>query len=189
VPHPAAQRLRRPPHRGHRRQARALDPQRAQHRPGDGHRRRGLDGLLRLFNEPAGRGYLERGASRGDCSTGSDLLGISGIANLLAAIKFARWFELGERDVVLTVATDSMELYGEPPAELTDERGASTATDAAADERHALPGSSSTDNVAELGYWDRKRIHNLKYFTWVEQQGKTSRRSTPSGTRDEWQLL
>jgi hypothetical protein len=27
--------------------------------------------------------------------------------------------------------------------------------------------------VEELGYWDQKRIHNLKYFTWVEQQGKT----------------
>ena len=23
----------------------------------------------------------------------------------------------------------------------------------------------------ELGYYDRKRIHNLKYYTWVEQQG------------------
>jgi hypothetical protein len=30
----------------------------------------------------------------------------------------------------------------------------------------------STANVQELGHWDRKRIHNLKYFTWVEQQGK-----------------
>jgi hypothetical protein len=29
------------------------------------------------------------------------------------------------------------------------------------------------DHMLELGYWDRKRIHNLKYFTWVEQQGKT----------------
>jgi hypothetical protein len=25
----------------------------------------------------------------------------------------------------------------------------------------------------ELSYTDRKRIHNLKYFTWVEQQGKS----------------
>jgi cysteine synthase len=27
--------------------------------------------------------------------------------------------------------------------------------------------------VKELTYPDRKAIHNLKYFTWVEQQGKT----------------
>ena len=26
--------------------------------------------------------------------------------------------------------------------------------------------------MQELNYYDRKRIHNLKYFTWVEQQGK-----------------
>jgi hypothetical protein len=27
--------------------------------------------------------------------------------------------------------------------------------------------------MLELTYVDRRRIHNLKYFTWVEQQGKT----------------
>jgi hypothetical protein len=25
----------------------------------------------------------------------------------------------------------------------------------------------------ELSYYDKKRMHNLKYFTWIEQQGKT----------------
>jgi hypothetical protein len=29
--------------------------------------------------------------------------------------------------------------------------------------------------MIELTYPDRKRVHNLKYFTWVEQQGKTYR--------------
>jgi len=33
---------------------------------------------------------------------------------------------------------------------------------------------ASTADMAELSYPERKRIHNLKYFTWVEQQGKTS---------------
>lgn len=27
--------------------------------------------------------------------------------------------------------------------------------------------------VHECSYRDRKRMHNLKYFTWVEQRGKT----------------
>ena len=27
--------------------------------------------------------------------------------------------------------------------------------------------------MLELSYYDRKRMHNLKYFTWIEQQGKT----------------
>ncbi|MBE0667835.1 MAG: pyridoxal-5-phosphate-dependent protein subunit beta, partial [Bacteroidales bacterium] len=31
---------------------------------------------------------------------------------------------------------------------------------------------TGTDNMKELGYNDRKKVHNLKYYTWVEQQGK-----------------
>jgi hypothetical protein len=27
--------------------------------------------------------------------------------------------------------------------------------------------------MEELGYRERQRIHNLKYYTWVEQQGRT----------------
>ena len=30
----------------------------------------------------------------------------------------------------------------------------------------------STDAIVEMTYYDKKRMHNLKYFTWVEQQGK-----------------
>ena len=50
---------------------------------------------------------------------------------------------------------------------------ASTApADAAADFARYLHGQS-TDNMLELRYPDRRRVHNLKYFTWVEQQGKS----------------
>ena len=31
----------------------------------------------------------------------------------------------------------------------------------------------SIDHVKELSYYDRKAMHNLKYFTWIEQQGRT----------------
>ena len=44
--------------------------------------------------------------------------------------------------------------------------------DAAVDYERYLLGQT-TDNMAEFNYQDRKRIHNLKYYTWVEQQGKT----------------
>jgi len=128
--------------------------------------------LVRLFNEPAGRAYLlQQGVPEGLVSQ-LDLLGISSIANVLSAIKFAKWYELGENDIVLTVWTDSMELYGSRLRELHEEHGEYTETDAAADyHRHLL--GCTMDYVEELGYWDRRRIHNLKYYTWVEQQGKT----------------
>jgi cysteine synthase A len=128
--------------------------------------------LVRLFNEPAGRAYLVQQGVPETLVERLDLLGISSIANVLSAIKLARWYELGDQDIILTVFTDSMELYRSRLRELRQGRGEYTQVDAAADyHRHLL--GCSLDAIQELGYWDRKRIHNLKYFTWVEQQGKS----------------
>jgi hypothetical protein len=52
------------------------------------------------------------------------------------------------------------------------ERGPLTELDAARYYGQHLLGQG-IDHMQELGYYDRKRIHNLKYYTWVEQQGKT----------------
>ena len=128
--------------------------------------------LVRLFNEPAGRDYLVKQGVPEGLVEQLDLLGISSIANVLSSIKFAKWYELGEQDIVLTVWTDSMELYGSRLRELHEEHGEYTEVDAAADYHRYLMGCN-VEYVEELGYWDQKRIHNLKYFTWVEQQGKT----------------
>jgi cysteine synthase len=127
--------------------------------------------LVRLFNESAGRAYLVEQGVPEDLVANLDLLGISSIANVLSAIKFAKWYELEEQDVVLTVFTDSMELYQSRLKELRQEREEYTETDAAADYERYLLGTA-IDYVQELRYWDRKSIHNLKYFTWIEQQGK-----------------
>jgi hypothetical protein len=128
--------------------------------------------LIRLFSEPAGRAYLAAQGVPEALINQLDLLGISGVANLLSSIKFSKWYELGEQDVVLTVLTDSMELYGSRVRELAEERGPYSDLNAAADYARYLLGCT-TDHMAELSYPDRKRVHNLKYYTWVEQQGKT----------------
>ncbi len=128
--------------------------------------------LSRLFNEPAGQKYLaSQGVPDGIISQ-LDLLGFSGISNVLSAIKFAKYYELGENDIVLTVLTDSMQLYQSRLKEMHAEYGEYDEKDAAADFARYLHGQS-TDNLLELRYPDRRRVHNLKYFTWVEQQGKT----------------
>jgi len=128
--------------------------------------------LARLFNEPEGRAYLvKKGVPEGIVSS-LDLLGFSSISNVLTAIKMAKYYEMGENDIVLTVLTDSMELYTSRLGEMHAEFGQYTANDAAAHFAHYLHGQS-TDNMIELTYTDRRRVHNLKYFTWVEQQGKT----------------
>jgi len=128
--------------------------------------------LIRLFNEPAGKKYLAKQGLSEAFIDGLNQLGISGAANMVSAIKFARYYELGENDVVMTVLTDSMEMYGSRLQELTEERGEFTDTDAAVAYHQHLMGLS-TDYVQELTYVERKRVHNLKYYTWVEQQGKT----------------
>lgn len=65
-----------------------------------------------------------------------------------------------------------MELYQSRLQEMRTEFGEYTEKDAAADYARWLM-QQSTDNMLELRYPDRRRVHNLKYFTWVEQQGKT----------------
>jgi cysteine synthase A len=128
--------------------------------------------LARLFNEPTGRAYLVNQGVPESMVEQLDLLGFSSIANTIMAIKFAKYYELGENDVVLTVWTDSMELYQSRLAEMHGEFGAYTELNAAGDFARYLMGLS-IDHLQELTYADRRRVHNLKYFTWVEQQGKT----------------
>jgi cysteine synthase len=128
--------------------------------------------LLRLFNEPPGRALLVRRGVPASTVSQLPLLGFSSICNLLASIKTARHFEFGSDDVVLTCFTDSADLYRTRLAELTAERGPYEERQAEIDFERWLLGAT-TDHLRELTYPDRKAIHNLKYFTWVEQQGKT----------------
>ena len=128
--------------------------------------------LARLFNEPAGRAYLVKKGVPEALVGQLDLLGFSGISNVLSAVKMAKYYEMGENDIVLTVLTDSMELYGSRLGEMHKEFGEYSELDAAAHYARFLQGVS-TEDMIELTYPERRRVHNLKYFTWVEQQGKT----------------
>ncbi|THB81214.1 MAG: pyridoxal-phosphate dependent enzyme [Desulfobacteraceae bacterium] len=128
--------------------------------------------LIRLFNEPAGKELLKKKGVSTDIIDNLDLIGISGASNIASAIKFSKYFELTENDLVMTVLTDSMELYQSRLAELTQELGTFSTTDASVVYEKDLLGLT-TDHLEELTYYGKKRIHHLKYFTWVEQQGKT----------------
>lgn len=126
--------------------------------------------LIRLFNEPNGRELLKKEGINPELIEKLHLLGISGIGNVIAAIKFAKYNELTSNDVVVTIATDSMQLYGSRLKELEEERGKYSESNAHRDME--LIRSVAIDNMKELSYYDRKAVHNLKYFTWIEQQGK-----------------
>ena len=128
--------------------------------------------LVRLFNEPAGQSYLKEMGVADDIIEKLPLMGISSIANMLMAIKMANYYEMTRKDVIITVFTDSMELYQSRIQELKQELGSYTPRYAAVDYHRSLK-DIKTDNMLELTYLQKKRIHHLKYYTWVEQQGKT----------------
>ncbi len=126
--------------------------------------------LIRFFNEQEGHKYLinEVGVSE-DFVCKLNLLGISSIANVLMSVKLAKYYELTNKDVIITIFTDSMEMYGSRLQEAQKDFGEYTEKDAIKDyHRHLL--GQKTDAMIELTHYERKRIHHLKYFTWIEQQ-------------------
>ncbi|MEE4196172.1 MAG: pyridoxal-phosphate dependent enzyme [Bacteroidales bacterium] len=128
--------------------------------------------LLRLFNEEEGHKYLKSLGIESDIIHDLHLIGISGISNLLSAIKTAKYYEMTEDDIVLTMATDSADMYLSRINELNEKRGKYEQLQAAKDFEKCILGCS-IDYTKELNYYDKKAIHNLKYFTWVEQQAKS----------------
>lgn len=127
--------------------------------------------IFRLFNEPEGHAYLKSIGIDQKMIDNLHFIGISGIGNILSAIKTAKYYEMNGDDVIFTVATDSADMYGSRLEELTEEKGKYSQVQAIKDFEKCLLGTQPA-YMKELNYNDRKAIHNLKYFTWVEQQGK-----------------
>jgi cysteine synthase len=127
--------------------------------------------ILRLFNEDAGKEVLKDNGIDSNTIEKLSYLGISSICNLLSSIKLAKYYEFNENDIIFTIFTDSVEMYYSRLHEMNQALGSYSKTTALVDWNSVIA-KQGTDNFLELSYYDRKRIHNLKYFTWVEQQGK-----------------
>jgi cysteine synthase len=126
-----------------------------------------------LFNSETGLAYLaDRRRIDPRLLAGLKLIGLSGIANLVAAIKTAKRLELADDDAIVTVATDSAALYGSErrkylAAYYPDGFDAVSAGEVFG--QHLL--GVADNDVLELTHAERSRIFNLGYYTWVEQQG------------------
>ncbi|MFQ5785396.1 MAG: pyridoxal-phosphate dependent enzyme [Alphaproteobacteria bacterium] len=131
------------------------------------------DCLNLLFNTDAGRDYLtSRQAIAADLVGGLGDLGLSSIANVLAAIKLAKYLDLGADEAVITVATDGAGMYATEIENAAAKHFAGRFDALAAAEtfgRHLR--GVATDHLVELDRRGRERIFNLGYYTWVEQQG------------------
>ncbi|NOX58530.1 MAG: pyridoxal-phosphate dependent enzyme [Planctomycetes bacterium] len=126
-------------------------------------------GLMRLFNEDVGQDYLAKSGVDSSLIEKLPLLGISAIANLVSAIKTAKFFEFDNRDIIFTPLTDAMQLYASRMDEQREAHGAYT-TELASRHFARYLEAIGTDHTRELGYHDRKALHHFKYYTWVEQQ-------------------
>jgi hypothetical protein len=141
--------------------------------------------LLRLFNEEQGHACLRREGVDEVTLAKLDQLGISSVCNLVAAIKVAKYYDMDGRDVIFTPLTDSMELYTSRMQEMQEEHGAYDSRQADQHYARYLAGTA-TDYLRELTYADRKALHNFKYFTWVEQQGRSSEELNQLWDEDSW---
>ena len=131
------------------------------------------DRLIVLFNTEVGRNYLieRRGI---DPKLVADLgnLGLSSICNMLAAIKTAKYYDMGPDDVIVTLATDGAAMYGSEIDKVVKRDFGNRFDAVAAGETWGRSlAAASTSDLLEMTYVDRKRVFNLGYFTWVEQQG------------------
>ena len=133
--------------------------------------------VVHLFNQPAGIAYLKEKGVPEETIKKLNLLGISSVANLLGCIKEAKYYEFNERDIIVSVCTDSMKLYQSRLKERSTEFTRDDAIEAYA---QCLMGQR-IEHCSELTYIGKKKCHQLKYFTWVEQQGKTA-----NELNDQW---
>ncbi|HPV08101.1 MAG TPA: hypothetical protein PLD57_13585, partial [Aggregatilineales bacterium] len=129
---------------------------------------------LALVTDPVGKATLAKyyGVPEETVEKLSGVMGISSVCNTLGAIKTAKYYGLGKDDVIVTIFTDAIDRYYSVMDWLRQEEGEMTEVRAA----HIMSSTflgQKTDWICEGTEETRQRWHNLKYYTWVEQQGKT----------------
>ncbi|MGE5542855.1 MAG: PLP-dependent cysteine synthase family protein [Bacillota bacterium] len=143
---------------------------------------------LQLLTDPVGMDYLaaEAGIGEDDLRMMSTIFGISGVCNVIGAIKTAKFYGLNASQNVVTVCTDAIDRYHSVMAQM-DERFGKMDRRMAAVRYHSIFQNAKTDYVQEATRTNRDRWFNLKYYTWVEQQGKTVNELNALKSQDWWQ--
>jgi cysteine synthase len=129
---------------------------------------------LQLLTGPVGVQFLIRQAKIPEQSVRliAQIMGISGVCNLLGAIKTAKYYQLGPQHVIVTIATDAIDRYHSVMRQLDQKYGKLDQVEAKV-RLVSIFHKVKLDWIQEATWQRRLRWHNLKYYTWVEQQGKT----------------
>ncbi len=144
------------------------------------------EGLQLLTEEAGWKTLIQRyGIPEEKVMKLSKIFGLSGICNVLGAIKTARYYEMGRGDLIVTVCTDAIDRYHTEMAKLTRRDGVMDEAKAYM-RAEAVFRRQKTDYMQEGSYAVRKQWHHLKYYTWVEQQGKTVQELNETKHQDFW---
>ncbi len=127
---------------------------------------------LQLLVDEVGKEFLKEVFDEEKVEYLSDKFGISGVANIIGSIKMAKYYNLKEGDNIITIATDAIDRYWSVMKQLDEQFGKMDRAEAKSRYERIFLGQELS-GIFEEDKWTRERWHNLKYYTWVEQQGKT----------------
>ncbi len=142
---------------------------------------------LQVLTDEAGQEALHRryGVPAETARSLATIFGISGVCNVLGAIKTAKHYQFGRDDVIVTICTDAIDRYHSVMASMAECYGAMDDARAAAYVEGIFHGQK-TDWIKDGTPDMRRQWHNLKYYTWVEQQGKTVEELDAQKDPDWW---
>ncbi len=142
---------------------------------------------LQLLTSEAGQEALARcyGIREAKVRALAAIFGISGVCNVLGAIKTAKHYQFGRRDVIFTICTDAIDRYHSVMAEMAESYGAIDDARAMVYVEAIFHGAK-TDWIKDGTPEVRRQWHNLKYYTWIEQQGKSVEESDAQKDPEWW---
>lgn len=142
---------------------------------------------LQLLTAEVGKEYLmnEVGIDKDIVDKLSQIFGISGVCNLIGAIKTAKYFEMTDKDNIFTFCTDAIDRYHSVMKQLDNRFGKLDRTESAV-RYNSVFKNIKLDYIQEATHKNRTRWHNLKYYTWIEQQGKTVKELRAQKRQDYW---
>lgn len=142
--------------------------------------------MLQVISEPEGQKFLKEFVDSEMVDFMGDKFGISGVCNVIGAIKTAKYYHLTADDNIFVIATDSLDRYGSVLQQMTETYG-KLDRELAKTRTSRIFHHQEPSYVFEGDLQSRTRWHNLKYFTWVEQQGKTVQELNAQKTQAYWE--
>lgn len=141
---------------------------------------------LQLLTDEVGKKFLKTFIDPKVVEEMATIFGISGVANVLGAIKVAKQYKLTSSDNIITIATDTIDRYHSVMSDLDTQFGKMDGAESKSRLNSIFMGAK-TDWFFEGTLENRRRWHNLKYYTWVEQQGKSVEELNEQADQKYWE--